>query len=256
MSFKLSEKKGGDFEIAPEGNGRAVCVDVTPLVKRQTQFGEKEEFRLVFELDIDAFGAREDGKRFVVWSRGFTPSLNEKAALRKFLKQWFGRDLNAAELSELDPESFIGKPANIVVAHETGDNDKVYANIVACTPFKGKDPLQPSGDFIRKKDREEKPGKDGAAGGAQFRKAEQPADAGRDDWQKVKVHVGKHKGVELGDLDTEAVTALAEKWLPVAEKNAKPTADDKRLIAGIKAAVAEINAAGETAAAPEPEPEY
>jgi len=255
--FKLSQKST-DFELAPEGNGRAVCVDVTPLVKRQTAFGEKEEFRIVYELDPDAFGERKEGGRFSVWSRGFTPSLNEKANLRKHLQQWFGRPLTAAELAELDPESFIGKAANIVVVHEVTDTG-TYANIAACTPYKGKEPLAPSGDFVRKQDRDAKKGGSGAGGGggagggSQFRKAEQPAEAGRDDWQKVKVHVGKHNGVELGDLDEAAVRALAEKWAPVTKAKPKTSADDKRLIAALEAAMAELDGAKEAPAAAEPE---
>src|SRR5262249_299183 len=50
----------------------------------------------------------------------------------------------------------------------------------------------------------------------------------------VKVHVGKYKGIELRDLNVEAVQGLAEKWLPTAKANAKPSADDKRLIAALE----------------------
>ena len=50
----------------------------------------------------------------------------------------------------------------------------------------------------------------------------------------MKVHVGKYTGIELRDLNPEAVQALVEKWLPTAKANAKPTADDKRLIAALE----------------------
>jgi hypothetical protein len=50
----------------------------------------------------------------------------------------------------------------------------------------------------------------------------------------VKVHVGKYKGIELRDLNVEAVQALAAKWLPAAAANPKPTADDKRLAAALE----------------------
>ena len=50
----------------------------------------------------------------------------------------------------------------------------------------------------------------------------------------VKVHVGKYTGIELRDLNPEAVQALVEKWLPTAKANAKPTADDRRLIAALE----------------------
>src|SRR5688500_11516026 len=60
------------FEPCPEFTGKAVCVDVTPLRKQQSQFGERDVFKLVFEVDRD----KDDGSHYCVWSRNFTPSLN------------------------------------------------------------------------------------------------------------------------------------------------------------------------------------
>lgn len=247
--MKLSKNSGGNFAPHEEGNFRGVCVDVTPLVKRSGQYGEKEEFRIVFETDA---AAREDGSPQCVWSRGFTPSLNEKAAFRKFLRQWLGRDLTEAEETEFDTEDLLGKCANLVIVHEQ-NGDKTYANIVACTPLKG-DPVAASGKFVRKKDREDKP----AGESASYRGAAKPTDApaagaaiddtkAGEDWTKVKVHVGKHAGVELRDLDGEAIDKLCKNWLPVHQANAKPTADDKRLAEALKLAQAEL--AGATAEA-------
>ncbi|MEI6279284.1 MAG: hypothetical protein WCQ16_07880 [Verrucomicrobiae bacterium] len=243
--MKLTKKQGGNFLPHEEGTFRAVCVDVTPLVKQQSKFGEREVFRLVFETDAPE---REDGSRQCVWSRGFTPSLNEKANFRKFMRQWLGRDLTPAEETELDTEDLIGRGANVVVTHEVGENGETYANIVACTVCK-KDALKPSGKFTRKKDREEPAGE-----GASYRGAAKPSEKQADahpvdetqagaDWTCVKVHVGKHSGVELRDLDAEAITKLATNWLPRHNSNAKPTADDKRLAAALKLAVEAVNEA-------------
>jgi hypothetical protein len=237
--MKISEKKSGAFSPHEEGTFHGVCVDITPLVKQTTQFGEREIFRIVFETDAPA---RSDGSRQCVWSRGFTPSLHEKAALRKFLRQWMGRDLTAAELAEFDTEALIGKPCQLVITHETGNNGETYSNIAACTPHRSGEPLKPSGAFVRKKDREAQQGE-----GSSYRSAAaptQPAESAESvddtqagsDWTKVKVHVGKHKGIELRDLDTAAIEKLASNWLPKAEALAKPTADDVRLIAALKMA--------------------
>jgi hypothetical protein len=49
----------------------------------------------------------------------------------------------------------------------------------------------------------------------------------------VKIHVGKCKGLELRDLSADQVQALVAGWLPAAKANAKPSADDKRLIAAL-----------------------
>ena len=72
--IKGSNKK---FETCPEFSGKAVCVDVTPLRKQQSQFGERDVFKIVFEVDL----VKEDGSRPCVWSNNYTPSLNEKAKI-------------------------------------------------------------------------------------------------------------------------------------------------------------------------------
>jgi hypothetical protein len=243
--MKLSEKSGGSFTPANEGTFRAVLVDVTPPEVKQTKFGPKEQFRLVFEIEAE----REEGGRQCVWSRGFTTSLNEKANFRKFLRQWRGRDLTAEEASEFDTDALIGKAATVVIVHEDVDGT-IYANLAACTPYKGDDPLQPSGDFVRKRDREN--GKEQGEG-AGYRKAAEPATTSEPkgtpvddtqagaDWSKVKVHVGKHSGVELRDLDVEAIEKLEKNWLKIHRQNTKATAADKRLAAALERAREEIN---------------
>ena len=59
-----------NFEACPEFTGKAVCVDVTPLRKQQSQFGERDVFKLVLEVDL----LKEDGARYCVWSHNFTPT--------------------------------------------------------------------------------------------------------------------------------------------------------------------------------------
>jgi hypothetical protein len=230
MSIKI-KGNNGNFDPCPEFTGKAVCVDVTPLRKQQSQYGERDVFKIVFEVDA----TKEDGNRPCVWSHNFTPSLNEKANFRKFLRAWFGRDLMESEMAEFDTETLIGKPAQLVVVHEHKEG-QVYANIAACTPDKSGTPLKSSGKFIRRKDREEAPsnGAGATAGSGGYRRAEGVGGGGATDHGAVKVHVGKYSGIELRDLNLEAVQALAEKWLPTAKANAKPSADDKRLVAALE----------------------
>ncbi len=64
----------------------------------------------------------------------------------------------------------------------------------------------------------------------------------------MKVHVGKHAGLDLGDLDREAVEALIARWLPDAKAKVKPLADDRRLMAALEAAQKELAAAAEVEA--------
>lgn len=247
--MKLSEKKGGDFTPHPETEGtvKAVIVDVTPLKKVQSEYGEREVFRIVYETEVED----DDSKRFCIWSRPYTPSLNEKANFRKDVKKIMGRDLTQAELDEFDTEGLMGLGVKIIVQHEEGKDGKNYSVISFIGPDKDKTPLKSSGKYTRVKDRPDKP--EGSGDQASYRKAPNAAeDEGRQPWQKCKVHVGKHAGVDLGDLDEDGVKALLEKWLPVHQANAKPKADDKRLAAAL-AEVAELLGVGAEA---EAEPDY
>ena len=217
--MKLSEKKNSNFTPHPETEGpiKAVLVDVTELKKRMTQYGEKDEFRLVFETEVMD---EENDRRFCIWSRGYTPSLNEKAALRKDLKKLMGRDLTSNELNEFDLEALIGHGVKLIIQHETKD-DKTYANISFMAPDRDKVTLKPSGKYTRIRDREI----DGAAAGSSEEKSEEQG------WESVEIHVGKYKGKKLGEVDEAGVSTLIEKWLPKAVADKKP--EDKALIAAL-----------------------
>jgi hypothetical protein len=211
--MKLSEKRNSNFTPHPETDGpiKAVLVDITELKKRITQYGEKEEFRLVFETE--AYDDEND-RRYCIWSRGYTQSLNEKAAIRKDLKKLMGRDLTPAELDEFDLEALIGHGVKLIIQHEHKD-DRTYDNISFMAPDKDK-ALKPSGKYIRQRDRDA----DGAT---------KPAEAKEEatGWESVIVHVGKYKGKALGEVDEVGVATLIEKWLPKAKAEGKP--EDKSL---------------------------
>ena len=219
------------FEAHPEYDGQAVCVDVTPLKKTQSTYGERETFRIVFETTE----LRQDGKPFLLFSRSFTPSLHEKAALRAFLKQWFGRDLTTTEQNEFDTESLIGRSARVSVIH-SDYNGTTYANIGLIRADKSGEPLKPSGKYVRQKDRQNNDEK--------FRQASNSGEASSD-WRRVKVHVGRHAGIDLGELDRESVEALASKWLPTALEMEKPLKADRELIAALQQAKQALSSEGE-----------
>ena len=229
MRMPSSDKK---FEVCPEYKGRAVCVDATPLKRYETAFGPKDKFKLVFEVDL----VRDDGSRFAVWSKPFTPSSHERSAFASFMKDWFGHPLTKEDWNKLDTEELVGRAAEIVVIHEHVDGE-TYANIKLIMPDRSADALKPSGKFVRAKDRASQSGpKDGNGGG--YRRMEQPSAAeateGEVDHASVKIHVGRCKGLELRDLAPEQVEALIAKWLPTAKANPKPLADDRRLMAALE----------------------
>lgn len=219
----------GNFQPCPEYTGPAVCVDVTPLKTVQTAFGPKEKFRFVFEIGE----MKEEGTPWCVWSAPFTPSYHENAALRPFLKKWLGRELTSDELKTFDTEDMLGRTAHITVIHEHSEGE-VYANIALIQPDKSATPLKPSGKYVRVQDRPTGPGPNGSAAPTGGYRRTQPAAAPVTDHASLKVHVGRCKGLELRDLSPEQVQALVEHWLPTAKANAKPTADDRRLIAALE----------------------
>jgi hypothetical protein len=216
-NMKLSEKRNSNFTPHPETDGpiKAVLVDITELKKRVTQYGEKDEFRLVFETECED---EENDRRFCIWSRGYTPSLNEKAALRKDLKKMMGRDLTQLELDEFDMESLIGHGVKLIIQHEHKD-DKTYANISFMAPDKDK-ALKPSGKYKRIRDRDTD---------APAEQTEAKSEASG--WESVIVHVGKYKGKKLGEVDEVGVATLIEKWLPKAKDS--NAADDAALVAAL-----------------------
>ena len=225
-----------DFAPCPEFSGRAVCVDVTPLKEYETEYGIKQKFKFAFEIELQD-DSRDPVQPWVVFTKPMVPSLHEKAALTKFLKDWFGRKLTDQENKSLDLESMIGRPASLVIGHEqSADGSKTYANIKLIMAHKAGEPLEASGLWVRLQDR---PAKDGdakaapATGDSTFRKTSGGGQPATDDPSKVKVHVGKHKGIELRELTEESITSLIEHWLPKARAEVKQTADDKRLINGL-----------------------
>ena len=225
-----------DFAPCPEFSGRAVCVDVTPLKEYETEYGIKQKLKFAFEIELQD-DSRDPVQPWVVFTKPMVPSLHEKAALTKFLKDWFGRKLTDQENKSLDLESMIGRPASLVIGHEqSADGSKTYANIKLIMAHKAGEPLAASGLWVRLQDR---PAKDGdakaapATGDSTFRKTSGGGQPATDDPSKVKVHVGKHKGIELRELTEESITSLIEHWLPKARAEVKQTADDKRLINGL-----------------------
>ena len=222
---------GKEFAPCPEFSGRAVCVDVTPLREYETEYGVKKKFKFAFELDL-IDGSRDPVQPWVVFSKPLVPSLHEKAALTKLMKDWFGRKLTDQENNGLDLESLIGKPVTLIIAHEQSqDGTKTYANIKLMMPHKHGEPLQPSGLWVRMQDR---PAKDDDKA-----KTVVPAPVAIG---AVKVHVGKFRGTPLSELTDDAVRGLGEHWLPKAKVNSGKTPEDIQLIAALTKRLQEIDA--------------
>ncbi len=213
----------GNFQPCPEYNGSAVCVDVTPLKTVQTQFGPKEKFRFVFETGQ----TKDDGTPWCVWSAPFTPSYHENSALRPFLRKWMGRELTAEETKTFDTEDMLGRTG----AHHGDPRAQRRRGL-------REHRVDPAGQVGGAAEAVGQVRPDEGPPGRQDGKRLSPrgtGGGGNGDLGATKIHVGKCKGLEVRDLSPEQVGALIGNWLPTAKANAKPTADDRRLIAALEA---------------------
>lgn len=141
-------KRGGNFKPAPEGICKAVCVDVVEMDNVSTAYGIKDLVRIVWETD----NLMDDGRPFLA-SKRYSKTINIKSNLRKALRAWRGKDYTDEELDNFDIEKVIGASCQLNIVHEVGKDGNTYANIDAI--IKSKEKLEPTGRYIRIKDRPE-----------------------------------------------------------------------------------------------------
>lgn len=172
MAIIVSE--GSTFEPHPEGQFRAVCVDVVERHGVETAWGRKNKVRLVWQTEAN----RDDGKPFLA-SASFNASLHEQSRLRPFLEAWRGRKFTRDELNGFDLEALVGVQAVIQITHTEKDG-KTYDNVTAIMrPMKGLEPVH-SSDYVRVQDREEAPAPKSAATAPRAPAAVAPAASGYD----------------------------------------------------------------------------
>jgi hypothetical protein len=129
---------GGNFEPVPEGPHPAICDMFVDLGLQETtgKFGGKTQHKIylrwqipTLRLSYEKDGVAHEGPMTI--GAKFTLSLHEKAALRKILKSWRGRDFTPDELKKFDVETILGAPCLVSVSHAPKDGGGVYANVDA-----------------------------------------------------------------------------------------------------------------------------
>lgn len=149
---------GKDFELVEDMIQGGVLADVTDkgMVDNKFKPGTK-----VHKGYFTWIMSEEDseGKNKRVFE-SFTVSLNEKASLRKRLKELGVTDAQLAELKaakkDLELDQFIGTKRTLVLSKEDGDNGKPFIKITATMPLKkGMSAPDIPADFVRKQDRQD-----------------------------------------------------------------------------------------------------
>lgn len=159
-----NERKGGDFEIHPEGTFMAVCRDI--WIERKpndkypgtNQWGNPEPEQLVkvcidFLTDDPIEINGEMMPRFMRFKAN--QSWGDKSSLRDFVTRW-NPAVGRAEKADL--ETLVGTGAYLTISHSEPKDGKVWANItsVAPPPKGASIPKIPSG-FVRHKDKAAEP---------------------------------------------------------------------------------------------------
>ena len=162
LNITVSEGGGGTWENAPTGIHKATCCDVVDLGQQETEFGDKHQCELHFELDKATGGIVEaTGNQFVVRTQRFNlpgpgQQLNEKSSLHKFLSAWRGKTLTPGDNIELG--KLVGVHAHLVLALKTSQKGSEYTAITTASPKNKNEVFPPlSGAYTRRQDRDDAP---------------------------------------------------------------------------------------------------
>lgn len=145
-------KAGKSFTPAPEGLHPAVCVDVVDLGMRETPWGEKHKVQIRWQIEERQTDGDFEGQRYLV-SQTYTLSIHQKAGLRRDLESWRGKRFTDEEARGFDVERLLGANCQLNIAHNSGNDGTVYANVKAIVPAgRGSAKLEPE-NYTRQKDR-------------------------------------------------------------------------------------------------------
>ena len=145
----------------PAGTANAVIVDYIDMGMCEREVygkpGVKESVHLA-KFVVQSGKTMPDGRRYLLAYKpfGVLVSLHEKAGFRLFLESINGEPFKVGD--EIEPESFVGRPCIVIVAHKaSSDGTKTYANIASAGPHMEGLPVLVADGYVRVKDRDQKP---------------------------------------------------------------------------------------------------
>lgn len=120
----------------------AVCVDVEDLGMRDTAYGRKHQYKVVFETDTETpYG---DPLRV---SRIYNKSTHKDSAFRRDMENWEGHELTDEDMANITFKSLLNEQFQIELVPVTKDG-KTYQNVSSLKPATTR--VTPSGLYRRK----------------------------------------------------------------------------------------------------------
>ena len=142
MGFIAKDNGGGNFKRVPSGAFIGRCYSLIDLGTQRSegQFGVKDQHKI--QIGWELFGEDDEGNPLTVEFEGktmpmtikksYTVSLHEKAALRRDLAAWRGKDFTDDEAKALDVTKLIGAYCMVNVT-TSENNGKTYSNVAGLT---------------------------------------------------------------------------------------------------------------------------
>lgn len=146
--MKLNTTKTKEFELPEAEVYTGALVGIFDLGLQESQYGEKHQVHLVFEIDYD----KQDGKKFLVGNT-YTASLYEKATLRKVAEALLRRSMSDEEAEDFDLFDLLGKACLVDVVHNEGKGKhagKTFVNVKNVSKImKGQQPYRPTSEIMK-----------------------------------------------------------------------------------------------------------
>lgn len=147
-SLIVSASSGGkDFEIHPAGVTAARCTRIIDLgtVDGEYKGKAKKSHKIMIQFESATVMGDDNGgyagQPFLI-SAQYTPSLSDKAVMRKDLESWRGRKFTSAELDKFDLKNILGKTCMVNMVHsDPTPAGKVYSNIASIMPLPAAMPM-------------------------------------------------------------------------------------------------------------------
>lgn len=133
MSLTTSAKGGASIAPLEPGTYPAICYGLIDIGVQYNETYKNSSPKVIIMWEIPGETITIEGeKKPRVMSQIYTSSLNERAALRRDLALWRGRDFTEAELASFDLKTIVGVPCLLTVVQREY-NGRTYANIGGVT---------------------------------------------------------------------------------------------------------------------------